>query len=170
MKAFIERLTDRNEKDSRVRAVLRRSLAFEPGTFAPAFPYVEPFLNESDSAWRRKVFYLVAGLWAEHWKPGRTGPPLRIGSACARYQLESKSANIERRLITLLDSDNDQLPYRLRQMIALLKDEPIDFEDLIKGLLYWGDDQKRTQNAWAREFYRKVENEKEPEPITQEGA
>ena len=46
------------------------------------------------------------------------------------------------------------VPHRLRQMIALLKEQAIDFGDLLKGLLYWNDDQKRTQNTWARDFYR----------------
>jgi CRISPR system Cascade subunit CasB len=54
----------------------------------------------------------------------------------------------------MLDADSDQLPHRLRQMIALLKKQAIDFDNLLKGLLYWNDDQKRTQNAWARDFYR----------------
>ena len=45
MSAFIEWLESLNEKDTKVRAVLMRSLAFEPGTHVPAYPYVEPFLQ-----------------------------------------------------------------------------------------------------------------------------
>ena len=70
------------------------------------------------------------------------------------HQKASGSSSTEGRFINLLDADSDQLPYRLRQMIALLKDQTIDFEDLVKGLLYWNDDRKRTQNTWARDFYR----------------
>ena len=54
-----------------------------------------------------------------------------IGRACASYQMASGSTSTERRFITLLDADTDQLPHRLRQMIALLKEQSIDFDDLL---------------------------------------
>ncbi|WP_294259682.1 hypothetical protein [Propionivibrio sp.] len=45
MSTFIEWLEGLNEKDTKVRAVLRRSLAFDPGSYVHAFPYVEPFVG-----------------------------------------------------------------------------------------------------------------------------
>jgi CRISPR system Cascade subunit CasB len=84
---------------------------------------------------------------------------MSIGRACANHQATSGSTSTERRFITLLDADRDQLPHRLRQMIALLKEQIIDFDALLKGLLYWNDAQKRTQNAWARDFYRTLNHE-----------
>ena len=167
MSGFIEWLENLNEKDTKVRAVLRRSLTFDPGTFVPAYPYVEPFVKDEDNSWRREMFYLVAGLWATHWREDQRGQPMSLGKACAVHQAASGSTNTERRFITLLDADSDQLPHRLRQMIALLKDQDIDFDNLLKGLLYWNDDQKRTQNAWARDFYRNMNHEMEIEPTTQ---
>lgn len=158
MSGFIEWLEKLNAEDAKVRAVLRRSLAFDPGAFVPAYPYVEPFLKGEDNSWRRETFYLVAGLWATHWREGRSGTPMSFGRASAAYQSASGSTSTEHRFINLLDADRDQLPYRLRQMTALLKEQAIDFDDLLKGLLYWNDDQKRTQNAWARDFYRNLEN------------
>jgi len=114
------------------------------------------------------MLYLVAGLWAQHWRVGRRGPELTIGKACATYQSASGSTSTERRFISLLDADADQLPYRLRQMIALLKEQAIDFDDLLKGLLYWNDDRKRTQNAWARDFYRQSDIESVTVPVPSE--
>ncbi|MGH9438857.1 MAG: type I-E CRISPR-associated protein Cse2/CasB [Terriglobia bacterium] len=168
MSGFIEWLERLNERDTRVRAVLRRSLAFDPGRFVPAYPYVEPFVKDKDNSWRRAMLYLVAGLWAAQWREGQTGQRLSLGKACAAYQVKSGSSSIERRFIALLDADNDQLPHRLRQMIALLKEQPIDFDALLTGLLYWNDDQKRTQNAWARDFYRNMNQEIETKPTSQE--
>lgn len=168
MSGFIEWLESLNEKDTKVRAVLRRSLAFDPGMFVPAYPYVEPFVKHEDSFWRREAHYLVAGLWAAHWRKERLGPPMSIGKACAAHQATSGSTSTERRFIALLDADTDQLPHRLRQMIALLKDLSIDFEALLKGLLYWNDDQKRTQNTWARDFYRNPDSENKIAATTQE--
>jgi len=159
MNGFIEWLEGLNGKEPKVRAVLRRSLAFDPGQFVPAYPYVEPFLKEEGNLWRREMFYLVAGLWASHWRIGRSGVPLTLGKACAAYQVASGSASTERRFITLLDADADQLPYRLRQMVALLKEQSIDFSDLLDRLFYWNDDKKRTQNIWARDFYRNIDHE-----------
>lgn len=156
MSGFIDWLESMNEKDTRVRAVLRRSLAFDPGTFVPAYPYIEPFVRDEGNPWRREMFYLVAGLWASHWREGRGGAPTSIGKACAAHQETSGSAGTERRFIALLDADPDQLPTRLRHVIALLKEQVIDFEGLLRGLINWNDDQKRTQNMWARDFYRSM--------------
>ncbi len=171
MSGFIEWLEGRNAKDTKVRAVLRRSLAFVPGQYVPAFCYVESFVGDRDSSRRRETLYLVAGLWAAHWREGREGEPLSIGEACAvfdngrRSKMNSddrrKVSSAEKRFITLIDSDPDQLPHRLRQMLALLKEQSIDFDALLTGLLYWDDDQKRTQNAWARDFYRNLNHETE---------
>lgn len=168
MSGFIEWLEGLNEKDTRVRAVLRRSLSFDPGIFVPAYPYVEPFVKDDNNPWRRKVYYMVAGAWAAHWRKGRSGQPMSLGKACAAHHAMSGSKSTERRFITLLDADPDQLPHRLRQMIALLKELTIDFEALLKGLLYWNDDQKRTQNSWARDFYRNTGSEGETETIIHE--
>lgn len=155
MAGLIEMLKSMNQKDTKVRAVLRRSLAFEPGRYAPAFPYVERVVGDDDNPWRREMLYLVAGLWAWHWREGQGGQSVSLGKACADYYAATGfSPSVERRFIALLDADQDQLPYRLRQMVSLLKDHPIDFESLLKGLVYWDGDRKRTQNAWAREFYK----------------
>ncbi len=168
MSGFIEWLERLNKENTKARAVLRRSLAFDPGTFVHAIPYVEPFVKAADNSWRRSMLYLVAGLWAAHWREGQRGPLLSLGGACAAHQASSGSTSTERRFINLLDADSDQLPHRLRQMIALLKEQAIDFDDLLKRLLYWNDDQKRTQNAWARDFYRNMNYEMEIEPTTKE--
>lgn len=159
MSGFIEWLEDLNAKDTKVRAVLRRSLAFAPGNYSRAYPYVEPFLRSEDNTWRREVHYLVAGLWAAHWREGPLGQQMSIGQASAAHQTASGSASTESRFINMLDSDRDQLPHRLRQMIALLKEQQIDFDGLLKSLLYWNDEHKRTQNAWARDFYRSLKQE-----------
>ena len=163
MNVFIEWLEKLNEKDTKVRAVLRRSLAFEAGDFPAAYPFVEPFLKNEDNSWRRRMLYLVAGLWAAHWRKDRGGEPISLGKACALCQEQSKSTSTERRFISLLDADPDQLQHRLRQMVVLLKDYSLDFEALLTGLLYWNNDKKRTQNQWARDFYRNLNHENESE-------
>ena len=169
MSGFIERMEDLNKKSTKVRAVLRRSLAFDPGTYVFAYPYVESFVKDENNTWRRDIHYLVAGLWAAHWREGRSDQQMSIGKACWKlYNERDKSASIERRFITLLDSDRDQLPHRLRQMIALLKEQTIDFEDLLKDLLRWNKDKKPTQNRWARDFYLNMNHEVDTESTSRE--
>jgi len=154
MSGLIAWLEQLNESDNKARAVLRRSLAFDPGRHIPAFPYVEPFLKGEHEGWRREAHYLIAALWAAHWREGRAGAAQPLAKACATHQLKSGSASTERRFINLLDADREQLPHRLRQMTALLNEQHIDFERLLSDLLGWHRDDKRIQNAWARDFYR----------------
>ena len=165
MSRFIAWLEKLNESDSKIRAVLRRSLAFDPGQHIPAFPYVELFLKGEQEGWRREVHYLVAALWAVHWREGRAGAAQPLARACAAHQLNSGSASTEQRFISLLDADREQLPHRLRQMIALLNEQPIDFERLLSDLLGWHRDDKRTQNAWARDFYRTLAPQTQPDTV-----
>lgn len=161
MNEFIRWLEKLNEGNTRVRAVLRRSLAFEPGHYPPSYPFVEPFVRDQDTSWRRQMLYLVAGLWAMHWREGSREAAMPIGKACALHQVASGSTSAEYRFITLLDSDGDQLSHRLRQMVALLKDYSIDFTSLLRDIIYWNDDRKRTQQSWARDFYRNLHQESE---------
>jgi CRISPR system Cascade subunit CasB len=166
MSTFIEWLEDLNEKDTKVRAVLRRSLTFDPGGYVPAFPYVEHRITDDDTAWRREMHYLVAGLWAMHWHDGRTGPLMKLGEACAEFDKEKRSSmsaedkrkltSTEKRFINLLDADADQLPYRLRQMVALLKEYRLDFGQLLKDLMHWNSSKKTTQTGWAQDYYRNL--------------
>ena len=176
MSRFIAWLEKLNVSDNKVRAVLRRSLAFDPGQHIPAFPYVEPFLKGEESGWRRDVHFLVAALWASHWREGQAQAKIKIAVAVGLHDKErrdklnpterSKPTSTEKRFITLLDADEDQLPHRLRQMVALLGEQPIDFEMLLNDLLYWNSDSKRTQNAWARDFYRTLNPSTQPQPDT----
>jgi CRISPR system Cascade subunit CasB len=154
MSTFIEMLEEMAQKESKVRAVLKRSLAFDPGTYPPAFPYVESRLGDDDHKWKRTVYYLVAGLWAQHFREGRVAVQNLSQGCCALYIANDKSPSIEKRFISLLDSDEDQLAYRLRQMVAFLKDYPIDFNVLLKDLISWNHPDKFVQIKWAKSFYQ----------------
>jgi CRISPR system Cascade subunit CasB len=156
MSGLIAWLEQLNASDSKVRAILRHSLAFAPGHYIPAFPYVEPFLKDAQEhkSWQRDMHYLVAALWAAHWREGRMDAPQSLAKACAAHQLKSRSDSTERRFINLLDADREQLPHRLRQMVALLNDQSIDFQTLLIDLIHWDSESKSTQIRWARNFYR----------------
>lgn len=166
MSGLIAWLEQLNETDSKARAILRRSLAFDPGQNIPSFPYIEPFLKGEQTGWRRDVHYLVAALWAAHWREGRTSAASSLARACAAHQIKSDSASTERRFISLLDADREQLPHRLRQMVALLAEQSIDFGALLNDVLHWNRDDKRIQNTWARDFYRALNPSFQNQPDT----
>ena len=164
MSTIIETLESMAQKESKVRAVLKRSLAFEPGGYPPAFPYVEIRLGANDNHWKRTVYYLVAGLWAQHWKESSsTGQ--NLSTACGSLYIEKdRSPSVEGRFIALLDADEGQLTHRLRQMVSLLKDYSIDFDALLKDLLSWTHPDKFVQIRWAKAFYRtEFVTDREPE-------
>ena len=169
MSGLIAWLEQLNESDRKVRAVLRRSLAFDPGQHIPALPYVEPFLKGEEVDQRRDVHYLVAALWAAHWREGRTGAALPLARACAAHQIKSGLASTERRFINLLDADHEQLPHRLRQMTALLGEQPINFQTLLDDLIRWNSESKSIQTKWARDFYRTLNptSQNQPDTVTE---
>ena len=164
--AFIERLWKLERADL---AELRRSLAFDVGTHAPAFRVIEPFTLKAQN-WERNMHYLVGGLFALIERPTgivKTLEPKSIGLSIAKLFVDrGKTPSVEARFIALLDADAEQLPYRLRQMIALLRDSnPIDWKTLLDELRLWNLEDKRIQRRWAQAFYRNI-NPVETEPET----
>jgi CRISPR system Cascade subunit CasB len=154
---FIEHLKKTAEQNRAARATLRRSLSFPPGEWPPAFPYVEPFCAREGNEkmdWRRRMLYLIAGLWAAAGPAGPGKESLApLGQAVRWYADKHDSASTEKRFIALLDADPDQLPHRLRQMCALLKEYSLDFAAMLDGLLYWNFPERRTRTRWARHYY-----------------
>jgi len=145
---FVEHL---NGLDRGALAALRRSLAFEPGNHVPAFPYVEPFAP--GEGWSRTVHYLVAGLFALQPEGAGEGS---LGQAVADVYMRRQSASTEARFLALLDADPEQLPHRLRQMIALIKSDgvAVNWAQVFGDLMGWNHESRYVQRKWAREFYR----------------
>lgn len=137
--------------DPGARAALRRSLAFKPGTWPGAFPYVEPWVGAS-SNWERQVAYLVAGLQA-HSRAERSYKDL--GAAAQALQAATGSDSVETRFLVVLDADADQLPHRLRQMISLMNSQGVApaWSQLRKDLNRWRTEERWVQQRWARSYY-----------------
>ena len=115
--AFVRHLLALRQ-DRGAMAALRRSLAFEPGAYPPAYPAVERFAARGpDSETQRRALYLSAGLFALHpaHAPGQT-----ISAALGQAMRQRDSASIEKRFIALLAADADSLPNHLRQTVSLL--------------------------------------------------
>ena len=157
MEGFIEhlgRLAHPETGDPGAMAALRRSLAFEPGTYAKSFPYVEPFVF--GDGWTRKTLYLAAGLFAEHQKHKPNRPFARV---LAEVKQERASESLEQRFLALLDADEDQVAYRLRQNVRLAGEQPFDWVRLTKDLLNWFHPDRFVQVSWARDYFGGLKEE-----------
>jgi len=151
--AFFARLGALAERDSAVVATLRRSVAFEPGSFSPAFPIVEPVVAGLSDR-RRRLYYLAAGLWALGQRRS-SGAPVSLPRALHRVGKGRDSSSIELRFTALLDSDEDELPHRLRQAVSLVSADQIaiDWPQLLTDLIGWGSDARYVQQRWARAYW-----------------
>ncbi len=157
-RVFLARLEDLKGRKAwtPARAALRRSLAFEPGTYPPAIGMVEPLLPGEAEGWIREAYYLVAALYALKDGEHREGRTL----AQALREKAGDSASVEHRFLALLDADRDQIAFRLRQSVVLVEGG-LDFARLLADLLAWFSPDRWVQARWAREFYGVKEEEKE---------
>lgn len=164
---FMEHLCALREKDAGAMAVLRRSLAFDPGRYPAAFPYVERYIggewHERDA--RRLASYAVAGLYALHPKheTRRT-----FAAACGELKLQREKSGrggdgVERRFVSLLNADAENVVHYLRQLLSLIgRDGPaFNYVRLLDDLMKWmnllhgrEEDLDRVRERWAREFVR----------------
>lgn len=166
--AFVGHLVELAQHDRAALAILRRSLAFAPGAYPPAFPFIERYVGadrHAQDSWRRAL-YVVGGLFAQHphHQPG-TPFASRVGLlARSRGNEREKTNGIELRFVRLLGCDAEDLPDVMRQAVALLAADhaPFDFVRLLDDLARWlnpmnveGRDQLRQR--WAREFYQALE-------------
>jgi CRISPR system Cascade subunit CasB len=164
---FVEHLEQLATHNRAALASLRRSLAFAPGTYAAAMPYVEPFTAQGDIGQaQREALYVTAGLFAANPRH-RDGQPFPAALAEVRLRRKDaridKSESIEKRFIALLGADADALPVHLRHANSLLAAAELGFDvaqlasDLEAWLDPWRDTQRdHARQRWARAFYGRL--------------
>ncbi|KKW67376.1 CRISPR-associated protein Cse2 [Lampropedia cohaerens] len=165
---FIQYLTTLAERDRGALATLRHSLAFAPGAYPRAFPYVERFAgaaaHERDA--RRLALYAVAALFARHPKQQAQS----FASAFGQLFRKRGSASIENRFVALLEADAENIFDYLRQAISLLAvdDMGLNYATLLKDLSVWMNPNRNPdplRQRWARDFYRAAQDEEaSPDP------
>jgi hypothetical protein len=62
---------------------------------------------------------------------------------------------LDRRIEILLDADNTQLPFRLRQAIQFLKSRrvSVNWQRLLEDLQKWNRPSRIVQKQWARDYF-----------------
>jgi len=151
--SYLEKLRD--AKDRAALARLRRGLGKKMGT-PEMFPYVVPFLPKGRQQQER--YFLIAALFAMHPEPAPAG--VTMGSVFNRMWGGQKS--MERRFANLLSADSEDIGDNLRRAVSLAKSkgQSVDYHQLLYDLSYWDHPDRFIQLAWARDFWRNVNQER----------
>lgn len=160
-------------------AQLRRGTNLEPDQ-RPYF--LERLLLEhlpNWQGWAREAAYLVASLYALVERPSEDGTPGETGNTQGApaanpathqrraslgrdlgklYRDQDERPSTEKRFLSLLDADEAQFPYQLRQVVTLLKAGEIrpSWPQLLSDARAWGhqDAREAVRDRWAQDFYR----------------
>ena len=157
--SFVSKLTDLGTGDM---AILKRNagntLAESHGAMAIFYrvkPYGLAIRNE-------EIFFLIATLYGLNEYP--TSNDFDFGMTMRRVR-EKSSESVDRRLMTLLDSDfnvidgfqsgGGELAYRLRQCVKLANSKKVEVNwvKLLKDLQYWTHESKKVQKRWAKSYF-----------------
>jgi CRISPR type I-E-associated protein CasB/Cse2 len=138
---------------SHLRRGVEHSLDYTLGRVGWLFRRVPDFaLNDA---------VLAAGLFA--WVKGDClqAGNVNFGAAFGAGLTLEKKQQREKRFIDLLDTDADELRYKLRQAITLIVREGVglDWVLLIRHLRHWGHADRWVQKEWARGFWAAPEAE-----------
>ncbi len=149
-------------EDRGAMAALRRGLGKAPGSVSTMYPYVTPWAEKEHSYER---FYLTASLFAAgpgHEENGRSfGASLR---ALVEPGKDIKGSGIEKRFLSLLNLDREELFQPLSRLIVMLRGKSIsvDYAVLMRDLLWWNAPysfgNKSVQLRWAEDFWRNSKN------------
>jgi CRISPR system Cascade subunit CasB len=100
---------------------------------------------------QHEAYFLVATLYPLA-EGGGTGD---LGAALRRARLASNAPGLDRRVEILLDADEQQLPFRLRQAVRFLQSNRVrvDWTQLLADVLEWRRYGRSVQKRWARSYF-----------------
>lgn len=83
------------------------------------------------------------------------GKGRNFGATLRRVRAATDSPSVDRRFTALLDADERQLPFRLRQLVRLAKahDADVDWLQLLRDLRRWSQPGRRVQREWAMAYF-----------------
>jgi len=146
---FIERL---RALDPGGRAQLKRSAGQPlPEASGGALRLFYSLLPPAVPRYQEPAYFLLATLFplADDGGSGNFGAALR------RARKSENAPGLDRRVEVLLDADEIQLPFRLRQATRFVASNQarVDWTQLLDDLLQWTHPSRRVQQNWARGFY-----------------
>ncbi|MHB1295321.1 MAG: type I-E CRISPR-associated protein Cse2/CasB [Anaerolineae bacterium] len=146
--AFCERLV---ALDAGARARFRRCAGRSLAEAGEALGLFYSLLPSGVKPYQEGTFFLVATLSALA-DGGGVGD---LGMLLARARTPKNAKGLDRRIATILDADESQLPFRLRQAVRYLRSSrvAVDWPLLLNDLLYWQHPDRFVQKQWARSYY-----------------
>jgi CRISPR system Cascade subunit CasB len=139
-------------QDRAAMATLRRALSGEERDTLPTYRYLGWYLPPHPRERDRCI--LIAALFADHQGSTTEGTLGKHLAALIRAD-DQKQAAVERRFSQLLAAHSDDLPVYLRQVVSLLKTAgiPVNWQQLLRDVLYWDVDGERIRQKWAYDFW-----------------
>lgn len=110
---------------------------------------------------QEEMYFLVATLYPLADADGKGS----LGKALRQAAGKRNRKGLDRRIEALLDADESQLPFRLRQTIHYLHScrVKVNWSELLSDLLHWNHPDRFVQRKWARDYYAPKISEKPPE-------
>lgn len=101
--------------------------------------------------YQEETYFLTATLYPLADDGGKGS----LGHALRRARQGDNTAGLDRRIEILLDADESQLPFRLRQALRYLaaKQVRVNWSVLLADLLNWQHPQRFVQERWARDYF-----------------
>ncbi|MBI5962720.1 MAG: type I-E CRISPR-associated protein Cse2/CasB [Chloroflexi bacterium] len=145
--SFIARLEN---LDPGGRARLKRSAgeslreARELGLFYSLLP---PGVSE----YHEEMYFLLATMFPL----ADSGSGGDLGASLLRAKQKKNTKGLDRRVQFLLDADEAQLPFRLRQAVRFIQSNrvKVNWHRLLEDLLNWKHPERFVQRRWARSYF-----------------
>ncbi|HWQ11342.1 MAG TPA: type I-E CRISPR-associated protein Cse2/CasB [Roseiflexaceae bacterium] len=141
---------------ARLRRSAGRSLAEARGVHRVFFQALPHEVSEQ----RHEEYFLIATLFPlvpHSPQAGNLGETLRRVRQLRAAPGDGRFNSLDRRFQTLIDSDRDQLPFRLRQAIRLIaahrEGVALNWERLLLDVLSWEHRDRTVQLRWARAYF-----------------
>lgn len=156
--AFLKYLYELSSKEKpgnkAILAHLKRSLSTQENDFM-MYKYLGRYIQEDMKNYEVANIFLIAGLFAIH-QNNTNEEYYNIAKSVLLYKAQKgKDESIDKRFETFLNSDRDELPDRLRQLVKLLIDVPINFDILYSDITWWNE---KTKNQLAKDYWSSSSN------------
>jgi len=160
--------------DPRIVQFVENLAALDPGDRARLKRNAGNRLNEANRAaglFYHKVLPYGVPVQAEDWyflvatlypleKEDKGPIPANFGLSLRHIRTGKNEAGLDRRVERLLDADEQQLPFHLRQAVHFLASNRgrVDWGNLLADLLRWTHPERYVQKNWARTYFAKEKN------------
>jgi len=145
---FFERL---ERLDAGERARLKRNagqkLAESRGVLGLFYSLLPPGVSD----YQHEAYFMIATLYPI----ADSGGQGNLGEALRQARQAKNAKGVDRRIEILLDADDAQLSFRLRQAIRFLKSNNvrINWPRLLADMLNWTHPNRFIQQQWARSYF-----------------